>query len=220
VVRGGCVSLRSVRPAARQEDFASPLPVPQEQTPQAALLSNLKGLARLHGPRDGGDLAHVPRGRPDRFPVQMLRWTHKDPSDHFKDGRSIDSLVDDLEAGRVRLDEPFLSLDVVEFDGCYWTLRNRRLVALRKYEKRLRDKGLSDEVYAFVHLLPLTNPAVLVKFLEGFSTDTWGESVELRESSKTRRGLASRAGRFEDTTGIVDDVEDGHFLGQMPAVSQ
>ena len=39
--------------------------------------------------------------------------TCKAPSDHFKDGRSVNSLVEDLYHKRVAVDVDFLALDVV-----------------------------------------------------------------------------------------------------------
>lgn len=35
------------------------------------------------------------------------------PSDHFKDGKSVNSLVEDLYCNRVKVDADFLVLDVV-----------------------------------------------------------------------------------------------------------
>lgn len=37
----------------------------------------------------------------------------QEPSDHFKDGKSVNSLVEDLYCERVKMDADFLVLDVV-----------------------------------------------------------------------------------------------------------
>mmetsp|Transcript_31592 Transcript_31592/g.57430 ORF Transcript_31592/g.57430 Transcript_31592/m.57430 type:complete len:309 (-) Transcript_31592:311-1237(-) len=184
VTRGGGVGLHCMKRSPNP--LYGPVPIPAEQTQHALVLNNLKILARLLGPSDGGDLAHVPRGTHEPYPVDKIRWTHKDPSDHFKDGRPISSTVDDLDQGRVQLDAPFLVLDIVEFAGVYWSIRNRRLAVLKFLQDRWRRRGLQHEVHAHVQMLPITHPSVLHKFVEGFSTQTWGQSIELRVSSKTR----------------------------------
>lgn len=44
---------------------------------------------------------------------QLSEITCQAPSDHFKDGRSVKSLVEDLYHKRVTVDADFLALDVV-----------------------------------------------------------------------------------------------------------
>ena len=44
---------------------------------------------------------------------QLPEITCQAPSDHFKDGRSVKSLVEDLYHKRVAVDADFLALDVV-----------------------------------------------------------------------------------------------------------
>jgi len=149
-------------------------------------LMRLISEARQEHPADGGDLAFVPREHPVKMDVDNIRWTHQTPSDHFSDGTPIQETVDDLFAGRLDpLCAEFLALDVVEIDAYVFCIRNRRLTALKFFQQRLRDNGYSHKVSAVVHKLSLNNVSVFKKFIESFSTTTWGESVDLRRSSKT-----------------------------------
>ena len=113
VVRNGPITLRPV--GLRRPCVFGPKPPPSQRTRAAVMLDNLQKLARLVGPRDGGDLACVQRdGPPLLITVDQIRYTHQSPADHFKDGRPIDQLVDELEQGSVHpLEVDFLVLDVV-----------------------------------------------------------------------------------------------------------
>jgi len=154
----------------------------------------LRNLSLMHGPADGGDLSGVPRD-PEQYlvlPVDEIFFTHGDVSDHFKDGRPIMSLVDELVLGK---HDPataiFLELDVVWADRPprYWSFRNRRLYALKVYQQRLRAQG--RQVLVKVCRLPLDDLRVLSKFAECWSTQDGGLSVEVRHSS--RAGLHSNS---------------------------
>eukprot|EP00434_Breviolum_minutum_P000819 symbB.v1.2.000720.t1/scaffold40.1/size395337/24 len=114
VLRGGAVVLRVARFAAH--DGGGPSPLMPEEPRFAPGLRNLKELARSRAPPDDGNLAHVCRNEAFLLPVDELRWTHQEPSDHFKDGKSVNSLVEDLYCNRVKVDADFLVLDVVCFD--------------------------------------------------------------------------------------------------------
>ncbi|CAE8647545.1 unnamed protein product, partial [Polarella glacialis] len=173
----------SVLPQSSQLMLGSAAPLSGELSQEARLLRNLH---QMRGAADGGDLEAVPRQAPVMVPVDALRYTHNAISDHFKDGRSIADLVGQLQGGKIDpLREPSLCLDVVEFHGRYWSLRNRRLHALKQYQQQLRASPWyleSGQVQVHVHVLPLTHPAVFHKFIECFDTETGGETVSVRNS--------------------------------------
>jgi len=161
--------------------------------PQSVELSRggkiLRNLGQMHGPADGGNLSAVPRElhQYKEVPVDEVLFTHSDVSDHFKDGRPIWSCVDELERERINpLDVKFLELDVVRAGSSprLWSLRNRRLYCLKEYQQRLRKGGRQVQLHVKVCLLPLEDFNVLSKFIERFSTQNGGLSVEVRRSSK------------------------------------
>jgi len=161
-----------------------PAPASDELTHMGKVCRNL---ARMRGPPDGGELADVPREEARVVPVDEIRYTHDWISTHFKDGRTIASLVEELAAGLADpLQTPELQLDVVQFEGALWSIRNRRLHALKEYQEYLRQQGLATQVQVLAHVICQINGprAALYKFLECLSTQVEGRFVEVRPSSR------------------------------------
>lgn len=205
VARGAApVALRPVLRTKRDEAPAAvfgPVPVPEEVTRIGKVGRNLW---RLRGTPDGGDLSEVPREEAREVPVDEILYTHDDVSSHFKDGRSIESTVEQLVSGKLDpLLTPFLWLDVVEFEGRLWSIRNRRLCALKSYQRHLRREGSAAEVLVRVFVIGVWqgSAAALYKFLESFSTQDRGQSVEVKPSS--RAGLVPQPAAAASTTSPI-----------------
>lgn len=60
-----------------------------------------------------------------------IRFSQSSITYYFRDGTSIDELADSLRAGRTRPDD-VPALRLVEKEGVYYTLDNRRLEAFRR----------------------------------------------------------------------------------------
>merc|ERR1712113_1327378 len=102
------------------------------------------------------------------------------------DSRPITATLTDLVSGVADPGtSPFLLLDVVDFQGGIWSLRNRRLCALKAYQHYLRRHGSSQQVKVRACVLPLSSAAVFVKFGECLSTENDGYSVEIRRSMRS-----------------------------------
>eukprot|EP00933_Yihiella_yeosuensis_P075015 TRINITY_DN84144_c0_g1_i1.p1 TRINITY_DN84144_c0_g1~~TRINITY_DN84144_c0_g1_i1.p1 ORF type:complete len:515 (+),score=81.19 TRINITY_DN84144_c0_g1_i1:47-1546(+) len=178
VARGAPVTLRANSSGHGTETVPSFGPAPRlvEQTRVEKVLRNLQ---LMRGPADGGDLSYVPREQYEDIQVDDVRFTHDTISSRFKDGQLVQSLVDKLRRGEVNLSTPGLSIDVVQFDGHLWSLRNRRLFAFKEYQRQLRAESVigEEKVKVRICVLPLTNSAVMAKFIDCFSTQSNGLSV-------------------------------------------
>mmetsp|Transcript_70826 Transcript_70826/g.169571 ORF Transcript_70826/g.169571 Transcript_70826/m.169571 type:complete len:1269 (-) Transcript_70826:80-3886(-) len=150
-------------------------------------LRNLEALARMLSPADGGDLKQVKRHGPMKISVRRVRYTHAAISGCFKDGKALSKTCEDLRQGKIDpLDADFLRLDCVILDGLVWSLRNRRLHVLKKYQE-----SEERDVMVHVDILDICNPVVLHKFMQAWSTQNWGEDV-LVESREERRAHRRR----------------------------
>lgn len=67
----------------------------------------------------------------DRIDPFEVRFSQNSIRAEFKDGRSIDSLANDLQAGRVKPDG-VPAIRLIERDGKLYTFDNRRLEAFRR----------------------------------------------------------------------------------------
>jgi len=103
--------------------------------------------------------------------VRDLRWSHDKIYDHFKDHRSIYEMVVQLLLGEVCI-EDLPPLEVALIDENFYSLSNRRLYALRKYQEILVKMGRDSTVKARAHMR--SNPPGFP-----FTTQTQGETVEL-----------------------------------------
>jgi hypothetical protein len=87
-----------------------------------------------------------------------LRFTQSDASPFFSDGRRVDTLIDDLRAGRVTPDQVGNPLQVVNLDGKLFSIDNRRLAAFSQ-------SGITDVP---IEIVSLKNPAVSQRFWDRF----------------------------------------------------
>jgi len=123
--------------------------------------------------------------------VDDIRFSHGKISDHFKNNSPITDLVSQLVHGTVdpqRKGE--LILNVVEFEGKMWTLRNRRFCAFKAQQHFIRKRNPSANVEVQVYVLPLNCGAVLFKFLDAFSTKNGGTMVDIRRSTRSTKSRA------------------------------
>eukprot|EP00927_Polykrikos_kofoidii_P003331 TRINITY_DN11320_c0_g1_i9.p1 TRINITY_DN11320_c0_g1~~TRINITY_DN11320_c0_g1_i9.p1 ORF type:complete len:1182 (-),score=219.67 TRINITY_DN11320_c0_g1_i9:15-3560(-) len=179
------VTLRSSRrpEQAASEPFFGPTQLQPELLRGARVLRNAN---IMHGASDGGDLLKVPREDTVTVPVEEIRFTHFDVSDHFKDGRPLVSTLDDLIAGRAHpLTSPFLVLDVVRVDDILWTFRNRRLAILKAFAGYLHQQGSDVDVDVRVHMLSPSSDRVIAKYVESKSTQCHGVHVVVRRSTRS-----------------------------------
>ena len=76
-----------------------------------------------------------------RVPVSTVHYTQDSISCTFRHGphhgRSLSSLVDDLQSEKIPVEHGNLVLDVVEWEGRRRCLNNRRLWCLKEYARRL-----------------------------------------------------------------------------------
>jgi len=175
------VALRSIQTTEKSLGLA--ISARPELTRAAKVMKNLS----MRGSADGGELLEATRQEPRILPVRDIRFTHADVSSLFKDGRSIESLVDELQSGKDPLDMEF-SLDVVRFEGQWYSLRNRRLWALHEHRKRCLAQGKSGNVLVKTTELSLSERAVCSKFFESLSTENEGRSATVRISSRVPSG--------------------------------
>ncbi|CAK0793861.1 unnamed protein product [Prorocentrum cordatum] len=85
-----------------------------------------------------------------RVAIDELRFTHAVISGKFRDGRAPEDLLGELKRGRVALDDDRLTLDVVRFRGSYWSLNNRRLWVLKRFQQEYLFARLKQERSATV----------------------------------------------------------------------
>ncbi|MES2934499.1 MAG: hypothetical protein V4805_13545 [Pseudomonadota bacterium] len=98
--------------------------------------------------------------------TQSIRFTQDSVSTVFKDGRSVQGLIDGLKSGKI-LPESLPAIRTFEKDGLTFTLDNRRLLAASEAGKK-----------------ELTTPATakeLTRELPGkFTTQNQGSSISVR----------------------------------------
>lgn len=177
--------------AKLQELLALPMSsTPAPATPPMVRAEELPKLCsddKLGGEHSGDGLWTVPKTFV-RFAVDDLHYIHSEISDHFQDGRPVSQLVRHLEMGLVNpLAVPSLLLDVVEFDGKFWALHNRRLYALREYQRLLRMKSTDTNhtVEVNTQVMSTSHPQVMEHFLRHFSTRCSGHFVTLRPRGRS-----------------------------------
>jgi hypothetical protein len=107
-------------------------------------------------------------------------------------GQTIDWLVDELLAGKTKLDNASMALNVVRYHGKYWSLNNRHLVAICRYSHRCGVHASNVAVRVYVY--PLTfdmrmhgsQQNVLNKFVGSFSTTSDGCSIRSLQPTRTQ----------------------------------
>lgn len=108
--------------------------------------------------------------------VDELLYTQNGCSGKFSDGHTFDELIRQLLHGEVDpLYEKRLLLDVVQWGGKLWSVDNRRLYCLRKYQEIV---GRSWVVHCRVRVKAWC--LLLDRFWDHFDTTTGGKSIAVR----------------------------------------
>lgn len=132
----------------------------------------------------GGKKPHTAPSEEAVVLVDKVRFSHNRISSTFGSGNhhgaSLETLVEDLDAGRVRPQiDAFLQLSVVLFDGQFVSLNNRRLYALHEHQRHSRLSGKPD-VYVRVRILCLD--PVTAKFVLSYTTANGGTRVDISQN--------------------------------------
>lgn len=148
-----------------------------------------------------------------RVPVQSLHFTHDSICRVYRHGpeagSDLEALVEDLRMGRV---DPLacesLVLEVVRYQGRFYSLNNRRLWALQQHQLLLTSQNAV--VLASVRLLPWTARDILKRFSKAFDTNLDGEAIRCRTSqdgAPTDGVVATTLGRAVLATPIAKEAE-------------
>ena len=106
-----------------------------------------------------------------------LLYTQASCSSYFSDGRSLETVLDLLKQGKAHpLREPWLRLDVIVYEGQMFSVDNRRLYCLHKYQEHL---GAQRTVWARVNLYHWV--PVFDRFWAHFDTGNGGSSIRVRQ---------------------------------------
>lgn len=130
-------------------------------------------------------------------PIQDMRYTQRKASHFFKHGvhqdRTVESVKEDLLAGRIRIDADEMTLDAVRWHGAYYSLNNRHLKALTMYLQEV-PKEQRPQKKAKLRIWPLTpglhlrhgRYEVVDKFRDCFSSRDYGRSLSIRQRRRRR----------------------------------
>eukprot|EP00927_Polykrikos_kofoidii_P047628 TRINITY_DN41892_c0_g1_i1.p1 TRINITY_DN41892_c0_g1~~TRINITY_DN41892_c0_g1_i1.p1 ORF type:complete len:500 (-),score=43.44 TRINITY_DN41892_c0_g1_i1:427-1926(-) len=133
-----------------------------------------------------------------RVAVSLVRFRHDCISESFKaggphGGAPISSLVDELKAGKVNVDD--LILDVTEHEGNLLSFSNRRLWCLKRYAQDVgEDIGILVRVFPLVPGVRLSDGRdVMQKFRSSYTSRNSGITVDIRTASSSRSRSSSCA---------------------------
>ena len=97
--------------------------------------------------------------------VDEIEYTQAWISSQFKDGKQFEDLMNDLDNGNVDpCVHPSMCLDVVEHEGIYYSIDNRRLYCLKEHQKKWKPWGW--QVWVAVRLHQARYGRVWDRFLE------------------------------------------------------
>ena len=100
--------------------------------------------------------------------VDEIEYTQSWISSQFKDGKQFEDLLNDLDNGKVDpCVHPNMCLEVVEQEGIYYSIDNRRLYCLKEYQKKWKHCGWRVRVAVRLHRAP--SGRVRDRFLERIS---------------------------------------------------
>lgn len=117
----------------------------------------------------------------ETLPLWQLRFTHDTIKPRFRDGRSLEELIEQLKRGEHNLKRAwFLELDVVLVNKKYYSLSNRRLHCLKEYQR-----WSENTVFVKAKVTKIVDP-VICKFFSSLTTQNGGTSVEIRERPPAR----------------------------------
>jgi hypothetical protein len=117
---------------------------------------------------------NVSRANPDE-----IRFTQDTASPNYSDGRTISETIEGLKINPEKA-ETISPIRVVENDGKFWTLDNRRLVAFQN--ARIKEIPVIIE--------SLTSPKILKEFTKKFAPIEGGKKIVI--ATKAQRGEAQR----------------------------
>ena len=89
--------------------------------------------------------AAAPRKKTRRMDVRQIQFTQSTVLPAFSDGNKVDDAAADIRAGRVDI-ASFPAIRVVKYEGKYYSLDNRRLVAFKRALKGKRDQAVEVQV--------------------------------------------------------------------------
>lgn len=126
----------------------------------------------------------LPKPYDKTIKVSKLRYTQEKMSNYFRDGKSLDALVDSLKSGQVSTSSAFLKLNVVHWpQKGYFSIDNRRLWCLKRFQESERER-----VCVAVRVFPLSKEFVdhmtshpkYLSFLRHYDTRCDGKEVQIR----------------------------------------
>merc|ERR1712194_892653 len=111
--------------------------------------------------------------------IDDIWWSHNSVFSHFRDGRSLFETVVDLLIGNVNPSD-LPALEVIRIGSRTYSLSNRRLFALKTYQKVLR-RVLHDDTLEVQASVVLKEPLdqLVSRASWALSTDTVGTAVSL-----------------------------------------
>jgi len=141
--------------------------------------------------------------------VSKVRFTHDAITGNFADGRTFADLIHQLVKGEVDpLKAPFCRLKALDINGDFFSLSNRRLHCLKKYQERVRHTvyvkldvtKVQDSNQQRLLLFYMTScnqsgvPPAMRHFMRSFTTRNGGEKVTVRPPIGTAAVAAARPG--------------------------
>eukprot|EP00438_Fugacium_kawagutii_P013347 Skav207016 [mRNA] locus=scaffold2740:100796:101746:- [translate_table: standard] len=140
----------------------------------------------------------LPKPYDKTIKVSKLRYTQDKMSNYFRDGTSLDALVDGLKSGQVATSSAFLKLNVVHWpQKGFFSIDNRRLWCLKCFQK-FKKKAVSITVRVFPlskeFVVHMTSHPEYLSFLRHFDTRCDGKEVQIRgrEKKKKKKPIRSR----------------------------
>jgi len=154
-----------------------------------SLSGHAKGDRVPHNVGNGVD-AHAGRGRRLQcFAVDQVRFSQKECSSKFKDGRLLSDLINDLNSGAVNPTvAQFLHLDgFIDSVGVPWSTDNRRLWCLKQHQESVRP----GVVHVHLHVGGRISQRQSCKFDRGHDGRTCRVRSKSRSTSRSAAGSGS-----------------------------
>ena len=116
--------------------------------------------------------------------VSQILFTHNSILGHFRDGRTLWSLVGDFCSGAIDpLTHPHMILDCWEDGRKIFSMSNRRLWCIRKYQELFPSR----HVMAKCKILGSGSHQLIRKFCSSLTSQNGGRSVQVRRPRGRRR---------------------------------
>eukprot|EP00415_Alexandrium_ostenfeldii_P001392 UN1392 len=121
--------------------------------------------------------------------ARKLYFSQASISPSFRDGRPIYELLNSIDSGYTDPLRELEPLDVVHFDGKWWSCSNRRLWVLKHCSASIAGKA----VWVRVQVRPADG-----KFREKYTTTNCG--IQVRITTRSRSPSPASRGGVSDTT--------------------